>query len=567
MNTKQLIVDLIEKETKLKKQEIKNLLEIPPKPELGDYSLPCFILAKKLKKSPEQIASEISKKLKKRTRDLEEIENVESFKGYVNFLINLKILVQEIFDKIDNHKTDKKKHKIIIDFSSPNVGKPMHIGHIRSTILGDSLLRILDFQGYNVKGINYLGDIGLHIGKLIVAYELWLNKQKLKQNPVKELLRLYVKFNEKEGTQYKEGLEEEFQENEWTQKAKEKLELLEKGDKKAHKIWQEIQKYSKKGFNEVYKILNVNFHKTTGQSLFSEKGKKIIIENLKKGKAKTQQDNAVFVDLKEFNLPKKYVLRKNGTASYITQDIGAAVERYKNYKFDKMIYVTDFRQEIHFKQLFKILEKFNYGFSDKLFHIGFGTVNFGKQIMKTRKGKIILLKDVLNKTIEKAKKEIKKRKTSGNAKKVGTGALKYSFLKNIPEKDVNFSYEEALNFEGNTGPYLQYSYARASSILRKSKKTAKYNPGKIIEMEKQEIKLIKKFDEFPEIINKAEQFLNPSLISNYCFELASNFNEFYSFCPVINSEKEEFRLKIVQEFRKILSKCLYLLGIEVMERM
>ncbi len=555
------------KKEKITKEDILSKLEIPPSSDLGDYSLPCFFLAKKLKKSPNQIAEELSKKIKL-NKELLETKQVGA---YVNFFVNKNYLINntinEILTKKDKYGKGKEKGKIIIDFSGPNIGKPMHIGHIRSTILGASILRIYDFLGYDAKGINYLGDIGLHIGKLIVAYELWLNKDKLKQEPVKELLRLYVKFNEKEGIRYQEGLDEEFQDNEWTEKAKEKLKLLELGNKDTHKIWNEITKYSKKGFDEIYKILDVNFHETTGQSFFSEKGKSIITQALKKGLAKSEEDGAIYVELNKKQ--KKYVLRKNGTASYITQDIGASVTRYEKYGFDKMIYVTDFRQEMHFKQLFEILEKFGFDFSKKLGHVKFGTVKFGDEIMATRKGKVILLKEVLEKTISKADEEIKKRKTKGDSILIGTGALKYSFLKSEPIKDISFSWAQALSFEGNSGPYLQYSYARASSIIKKSKSKVVKKNLKISNLNKQEIDLVKKIGDFSSVVQQACNNLNPSLIANYSFELSQLFNEFYHSCPVLQSNKQELelRLALVECFRIVLKNSLWLLGIEVMEEM
>lgn len=563
------VVELLSsiKEVNLSKKEVLEKLEKPPENEMGDIAFPCFFLAAKLKKNPAAIAKEIAEKASKKKPS--EIEKIEVNGAYINFFTNKNILTEKIVKDIIKQKEGYGKSdigkgkKIVIDFSGPNIGKPMHIGHIRSTILGDSLLRIMEYNGYDSKGINYLGDIGLHIGKLIVAYELWVDKEALKKDPTKELLRLYIKFCDKEKTDYQEGLEEEFQGNEWTAKAKEKLKLLEDGDEKTHKIWQEILKSSKKGFNKVYEILNVNFHETTGQSLFSKAGKQIITKALKEGKAKIQDDGAVYVEFE--SLPKKYVLRSNGTASYITQDIGAAVERFKTYRFDKMIYITDFRQELHFKQLFAILKKFGYEFSDNLVHLGFGTVNFGNEIMSTRKGKVILLEEVLEKTIQKAKEEIKKRKTKGDSEKIGVGAIKYAFLKNEPKKDVNFSWEQALNFDGNTGAYIQYSYARASSIIKKSKKKSKAELNH--NLDEKEIGLIKKLSQFKDIIVDSSNQLNPSIITNYAFELSQCFNEFYHSCQVINTKEEEFRLALVESFRIIIKQSLFLLGIEVMEEM
>ncbi len=563
---KQKIIQILAKQTKLKPEQIEKLLETPPSQDLGDYAFPCFILSKKLKKSPNEIAQDLTKKLSKSLS--KEIEKTKAEGSYLNFFINKKLQAQQILNINANFgKTNiGKNKKIAIDFSHPNIGKPMHIGHIRSTILGDSLMRIYKFLNYNPIGINYLGDVGLHIGKLIVAYELWLNKEALKKNPVQELLRLYVKFCSKEKSQITQGLGEEFQDNEWTNKAKEKVKLLELGDKKAHEIWNKIRKSSDKGFDKVYNMLKVSFTETTGQSKFSERGKQIVINALEKGIAHREKDSAVYI---EINKKKKYILRNNETASYITQDIGAAVERFKKYNFEKMIYVVDFRQEAHFESLFNLLKLMKYEWADKLIHLKFGTIKFGKEILASRTGNIILLEDVLKKTIEKAKQEISKRKTKGDPEKVGVGAIKYIVLKNEPIKDVNFTWEQALNFEGNTGPYLQYSYARASSIIRKAKNFNKSKSEIPEQLSNQEISLINQISKFPDIIEKAAQHMNPALIANYSHDLAQTFNEFYHNCKVIGEKKdiEAFRLKLVDAFRTCLHNSLYLLGIEVMEEM
>tara|TARA_Y100000034_G_scaffold71518_1_gene86277 strand:- start:5318 stop:7006 length:1689 start_codon:yes stop_codon:yes gene_type:complete len=560
---KQKIVSLLVKETRLRKEEVERLIAIPPNSEIGDYAFPCFILSKKFKKAPNEVAEKLAKEIK----PVKPFEKIQAVGPYLNFFINKKELAKQILKINANFgKTNLgKKRKILIDFSGPNIGKPMHIGHIRSTVIGDSLIRVYDFLGYNPIGINYLGDIGLHIGKLIVAYELWLNKPALKKDPVAELLRLYVKFCSKEKTKIRQGLEEEFQDNEYTNKAKEKLKLIELGDKKTLKIWDDIQKSSGKGFDKVYNILNIDFKETTGQSQFTNKGKQIVINALEKGIAKREDDGAVYVEL---NNNKKYILRSNETASYITFDLGAAVERAKKHKFDKMIYITDFRQASHFDSLFAALKLLKYDWANKLIHLPFGTVNFGKEIMATRKGDVILLEDVLKQVIKKAEQNIKKRKTKGNPSKVGVGAVKYIILKNEPARDVNFSWQTALSFEGNTGPYLQYSYARASSIIRKAdKKNFNKSTKEIPTLTKSEIELIKKISQFPEIITDTGDKMNPSLITNYSFELAQVFNEFYHSDKVIGAEDEGFKLRLVDAFRTTLKNALHLLGIEVMEEM
>jgi arginyl-tRNA synthetase len=561
------IITLLSKEVRLKPEEVEKLIEIPPNPEFGDYSFPCFILSKKEKKAPNIIAEHLSKKF----NPTKYIEKIEPKGPYLNFFIDKKYLAEQIIKINANFgKSNIGKQKVIcIDFSQPNLGKPMHVGHIRSTILGDSLMRIYNFLNYKPVGINYLGDTGLHIGKLIVAYELWLDKVALKKDPVQELLRLYVKFCAEEKSQVQEGADadEEFSNNEWTKKAKEKLRLLELGDKKTHKIWEEIQDYSLKGFKKVYDLLQVNFDDWKGQSHFSEKGKQIVLNALERGIAHRDNDNAVYFYPNEKDKEKKkYILRNNQTASYITQDIGAAVERDKKYKFTKMIYIVDSRQADHFSALFQFLKLMGYNFVDNMIHLPFGTVKFGNEIQATREGKVIFLEDVLNKTIEKAKEEIETRKTKGDPKKVGVGAVKYIFLKNEPVKDIEFSWESALNFDGNTGPYLQYSYARASSIIKKAKNFNK-SKIKISSLNSQEINLVKKISEFPEVVEKSLDHLNPSLIANYSFDLAKIFNEFYHECQVINSKEEAFRLKLVDAFRTTIKNSLYLLGIEVMEEM
>ena len=570
---KEKVVELLEKETRLKKEDLERLIEVPPKLELGDYAFPCFILSKKEKEKPIEISARIIKNLKNKLP--KEIYKIKQNGPYVNFFVNQNLVARAILKINANYGKSGigKKHKIVIDFSSPNVGKPMHVGHIRSTILGDSLMRIYSYLGYDNVGINYLGDIGLHIGKLIVAYELWLNKDKLKKDPVKELLRLYVKFCTKEKSEVREGTEDEdeFTNNPWTIKAKEKLKLLELGDKKTHKVWKDVQKYSQKGFDKVYTMLKVNFHETTGQSLFSESGKAVIAKGILAGHAKAEPSGAVFIEVKkngEKKLQKKYILRTGGIASYMTQDIGAAVTRFENYKFDEMIYLTDYRQSGHFKHLFEILKIFGYDWTNRLKHIGFGAVKFEKEILATREGKVILLEDVLNKIIKKAKAGIKKRKTSGNPELVGVGAVKYNILKNEPKKDVSFSFEEALNFEGNTGPYLQYSYARATSIINKADKE---NFDKFVELIPElgefEVSLLKQIDKFPDTVISAGKNSNPAIIANYSFDLAKTFNEFYANCPVIGDASEAFRLRLINSFRTTLKNSLYLLGIEVMSEM
>ncbi len=576
---KEVIVNLLLKELnkrKLNKRDIEKLIETPPSPELGDYSFPCFVLASKLKKNPNEIAEELARKIK----ITKEISQIKAVGPYLNFFINKKILaefvVREILKKEDKFGSKKENKRIVIDYSSPNIGKPMHVGHIRSTILGDSLKKIFQFLGNKVIGINYLGDIGLHIGKLIVAYQLWGDEKKLKKEPEKELLNLYVKFCKKEKLSAEQELEkssdqeekEESLDNELTRKAKEALKKLELRDKEIVAIWKKIESYSLRGFLKTYKELGVEFEEIIGQSKFSEIGKQIVKEALKKGVAFKGEEGEIIAKLKP--LPNKIILRSDNTALYSTQDLGAAVERYKKYKFDKMIYVVGSEQQLYLQQIFKILEKLGYKWSKNLVHLPFGLLRLKEGKISSREGRVIFLQDVLEKAEQMALKEVKKKNPKLKnkkevARKVGLAALKYSILSKEPIKNIEFSFSQAIDFEGNTGPYLQYSYARASSILRKAdKKPGKFRAG---DLKLQEINLIKRLSLFPEIVKKAGKQLNPSIISNYSFVLAQEFNEFYHSCQVIGSKEEAFRLSLVQAFRIVIKQALNLLGIEVLEEM
>lgn len=566
---KEKIISILEK-TGLSREYIELKLEVPKELALGDYAFPCFALAPLLKKGPVDIAKQLAEEITL-SEDTSYFEKIEAVGPYLNFFIKKETLVKEILSKIgkekDNFGSSKigKGKKVIVDFSGPNVGKPMHIGHIRSTLIGDSICKIHSFLGYKPIGINYLGDVGLHIGKLIVAYELWLDKKALVENPIQELLRLYVRFCEQEKTELQEGQEEDYEGNEWTEKAKEKLRLIESGDKKAVKIWNEIIASSIVGFNRVYKLLDIKFDETTGQSKFSNAGKELVLTALDKGIAKKAPDSeAVFIEFE--NLPKKYILRANGTASYMTQDLGSAVSRYNKHKFDNMIYVTDYRQTLHFQQLFEILKLLGYNFVNNCSHLPFGTINFENEILATRAGRIILLEDVLNKATEQAKEEVKKRKSSGNPEKIALGAIKYAILKVEPIKDVSFSWKSALNFEGDTGPYMLYTYARANSILSKSKKKADLTkiPEEVSQFDRN---LISHLGKFPEVVIKSKETLSPNLIANYSYSLSKLFNEFYHNSKVVGSKDEKFKLAIVESTLQVLKNSLALLGISVINKM
>ena len=551
---KKLIAKILAREVKLPLSQIESLIEIPPQEELGDYAFPCFSLAKIEKKSPLLIAEELKEKLKLP----KEISNTEAKAGYLNFFIDKKILAENVLKKANKKdfgfNNSGKGKRIVIDMSSPNIAKPFGIGHLRSTIIGNSIAKICKANGYDVVKINYLGDWGTQFGKLIFGFKKWGDEKKLKKNPIKYLLEIYVKANQ-------ENYEEEGRR--WFKK-------LEEGDKEAINLWKKFKKISLEEFNKIYKILGVNFDVVSSESEYNDKVDDVIAELKSKGLLK-KSEGAEIVDLKKYGLGVALIRKSDSTSLYITRDLAAAIDRYKKYKFEKMIYEVGQEQTLHFKQVFKILELLGYEWSKKCVHLPHGLYldKDGKKF-KTRKGKTIFMQDILDETIEIAKKnllereKLSKKELEQRALKIAVAAILYNDLKNSLENNIVFDINRFLEFEGNTGPYLLYSYARASSIIRKIKKK---KPLKILDLKKQEIALLKKINNFGEVVEIAYKNLAPNVIANYCYELAKLFNEFYHECPVMGSVEEGFRVRLVEAFRITLKKALDLLGIDVLERM
>ncbi|MFH1500411.1 MAG: arginine--tRNA ligase [archaeon] len=557
---KQFIADLLSKHVKLKKEEVLNLIEIPPDTRLGDYAFPCFKLAPILKKAPKEIAEELAEKMNSSLPH--EIEKVEAFNGYLNFLVNLRILVESTLKVLD--KKDKKANKktALVESPSPNTNKPLHLGHLRNMAIGEAVSRILESQNFNVKRLNLNNDRGVHITKSMLAYSKWGKGKSPKDDTDKFVGDFYVLY----GKKLKDHPELE-QENQ------ELLIKWEASDKKTLALWKKMNDWAYKGFKETYKNFGMKFDREYYESQTYKKAKEIVTDGLKKGVFKKKTDGAIIADLEKYGLGEKVVLRADGTSVYVTQDLYLAKLKYEQYKFDKSIYVVASEQDYHFKVLFKILELLKLPFAKKALHLSYGMVNLPEGRMKSREGKVVDADDLINEMQELAKKELKKRtklskkELEERSLKIALASIKYFLLKVEISKDMVFNPQEAIAFEGNSGPYLQYSYARASSILRKSKKKGKLNLGKLLEFDKEEIALVKKLGQFSEVLDSAHKSLNPALVANYSFELAQLFNEFYHTCPVIDSDKEEFRLFLIEKFRKIIKEALFLLGIEVMEEM
>ena len=550
---------LKEKGIKLKEEELERMIEIPPTSEMGDYAFPCFFLSDKLKDSPERIALELRQKIGEPSAT--NFEDIETRGPYLNFFLNRKSLARQIVWDV---LTQKKKYgksnigkrkKIIVEFSSPNIAKPFGIGHLRSTIIGNSIANILDFQNFKTIRINYLGDWGTQFGKLIVGYKKFGSEKKLEKDPIKHLFEIYVKINKK---QYEKDAREEFKK-------------LEEGDKKNLLLWKHFRDLSLDNFKEIYQKLGIKFEIYEGESNYNKKREELLNELKEKGFAKKSK-GAYVIDLTDYGLENALVEKSDGTSLYITRDLAAAIERYKKYKFEKMIYEVGREQELYFRQLFKILELKGHKWAKNCIHAYHGHYlsKTGKRLA-TRKGKTFFMEDILKQTISMAKKELKKRNPKISEKeleeksmKIAIAAIFYGDLRSNRINNIVFDIKNFVSFEGNTGPYILYSYARAGSILEKAPPEGKFE---VQELEFKELELVKKISSFSEIVLNAANTLNPSLIANYAYQLSQSFNEFYHACKVIGSEQETFRLALVQSFRQVIKNAMYLLGIDTVEKM
>jgi len=557
---KERIAELLVKPSKLKKNELLSLIEIPKDSKLGDYTLPCFALAKTLKKNPVEIAKDIVNGIENTL----EFEKVEAVGPYVNIFVNRNVLAEEVLRKIKKEK-DKfgsssfgRKKKILLEMSSPNIAKPFGIGHLRSTIIGNSIAKISEFLGFKVIKINYLGDWGTQFGKLILGYKKFGDSEKLKKEPINHLQEIYVKVNK--------NPELEKEAREWFKK-------LEYGDEEAYALWNRFRALSVIEFQKIYDLLGINFDINSGESLYNKQMEKVVKE-LQKKNILVESEGALIVDLREYNLGVVLIKKSDGTTIYATRDIAAALDRYKRFKFNMMFYEVGSEQKLHFQQIFKTLELMGNKWAKNCTHISHGLYldKDGKKF-STRKGKTVYMEDIIKEASELAEKEILKRSPKikkadleNRTKSIALASIIYGDLKNYRVNDIVFDIERFTSFEGDTGPYLLYSYARARSILEK----AKYNPKKkykIHNLNDMEKNLIFQLGKFPKVVESAYANLSPNLLANYAFESAQIFNEFYHVNKVIGSENEQFRLVLVDSFSQVLKNVLGLLGISAIEKM
>lgn len=546
--------------------EIAANVVVPPDKTMGDYALPCFKFAKIMSKSPAIIAEELKNSYV--TDDV--ITSVSAVNGYLNFKVNRIGLTKSTLDAISSlgakyGSSDEGAGKTIcIDYSSVNIAKPFHIGHLSTTVIGGALYRLYKFLGYNTVGINHLGDYGTQFGKLIYAYKHWGSAEEVEKGGVKELTRLYVRYHKESETH-----------PEMDDEARKYFKLIEDGDEECVALFNTFKELTLKEVGKIYKELDITFDSYAGESFYNDKMQPVIDELKEKGLLKTSE-GAQVVDLGEYGMPPCIILRSDGASLYATRDLAAACYRKEHYNFDKCLYVVAYQQNLHFRQIFKVLELMGKPWAKDLVHVAYGMVSLldenGNQVaMSTRNGTVVLLEDVLKKCHEKCLEVIESKNPdladkANIARQVGTGAVVFGALSNSKIKDIAFSYDKILNFDGETGPYVQYTAARIKSVLRKGGEPKKYTVAAVNE---EEYDLVTVLSNFPDMVKGAVEKLEPFYITRYAIDLASTFNKFYFDCKIIGEDENvsNFRLDLCRATLTVLTNALTLLGIEVPERM
>lgn len=544
-------------------QQIYEMLEVPPNSEMGDLALPCFKLSKVMRKSPVQIAQDLAAVIPLGNV----IDRIDALSGYLNIFLDKSIFINKILSWVLSAKESYgssemgKGKNIVVDFSSPNIAKPFHIGHLRSTAIGNSLYKIFEFSGYNCIGINHLGDWGTQFGKLIVAYKKWGNEDKVKTGLIKELVSLYVKFHEE--VKKNPSLDDE---------ARAWFVRLEQGDKEALSLWRWFIDISLEEYQKVYELLDVKFDSYNGEAFYNDKMAPIIDE-LREKKLLEESQGALIVNLDEEGMPPCLILKTDGSTLYATRDITAAIYRKNTYNFEKCIYVTGVSQSLHFQQWFKVIEKMGYDWHKDLHHVPFGTVSIGGEKLATRTGNVILLEDILSEAMKKTLEIIDAKNPDLEdkyeiARQMGVGAVIFSDLSSNRIKDVSFSWEEILNFDGETGPYVQYTHARACSLIRKSKSdvTSEFDSNLI--SSKEEFQLTKTLTAFPDKVKMALEELEPSILTRYLVDVAQDFNRFYHEHSILveDAALRNARLALVTATKTTLANGLALIGLHAPEK-
>lgn len=549
----------------IKSEDIISMIEIPPNSDMGDYAFPCFKLAKIFRKSPNQIAQELSSQFEKP----DFIEKIENAGGYVNFYINKTLVAKQMIDEVFEKKEDFGKlsigngKNVIVEYSSPNIAKPFHIGHIRTTVIGHALYNLYKFLGYNTIGINHLGDYGTQFGKLIVAYKKWGNEEEVKQEPIQSLLKLYIKFHEE--VEMDPSLDDDARE--WFRK-------LEDKDEEASELWKLFRDVSLEEFSKVYEMLGIKFDSYAGESFYSDKMPKVLDLMEEKGVLVDSQ-GAKIVDLEEYSMPPALIKKKDGSTLYITRDLAAAIYRKETYDFYKNIYVVGSQQALHFKQWMKILEVMGYEWAKDCEHVQFGMVSLEEGTLSTRRGRVVFLEDVLNKAIEKTREIISEKNPNLDsvdqvAKQVGVGAVVFQELSNSRIKDYTFSWERTLSFEGETGPYVQYTHARACSLIKKANIEINSDIDfNVLSQNKDAMEVIRVLGTFKSVLIRSAERNEPHHVSRFVLDLSQAFNKFYhdNLILVEDENIKKALLALVEATRIGIKNSLNILGMEAPEKM
>ena len=562
MDYKEYIAQKIEVEG-IAQEEIAALLAVPPDSAMGDFALPCFRFAKALKKSPVIIAQELAKNI----APDEVIAEVAAINGYLNFKVNKAGLAADVLARIAREgakygASDEGSGKTVcIDYSSVNIAKPFHIGHLSTTVLGGALYRIFNFLGYRAVGINHLGDYGTQFGKLISAYKRWGNREEVERGGIHAVNALYVRFNEEAD----EAMEAE---------AREYFRLIESGDKEANDLFEWFKSLTLAYVEKIYDRLHIRFDSYAGERFYTDKMAPVVAELKEKGLLK-ESNGAQIVDLEAYGMPPCLILRSDGASLYATRDLAAAIYRKKTYDFYKCLYVVAYQQNLHFKQVFKVLELMGYDWAKDLVHVAYGMVSLEDGAMSTRKGKVVWLEDVISRCVEKARVILEEKNPAlenkdAVAETVGVGAVVFGALYNSKIKDITFSYDKALNFDGETSVYVQYTCARAASVLSKAAADGiAFDEAASGTPNAQEAELLKALGDFPATVREAAEKYEPSFVARWCVDTAKLFNKFYFDCKILQAEEDvrAFRLALTKATLTALTNGLGLLGIGVPEKM
>ena len=546
----------------LSAEEVLSMLEYPQDPSMGDLALPCFKLSRSLRRSPVQIAGGLAEKISDGA-----FAKIEAVGGYLNFFFEGSALLSRIIgavkaegDMYGSPRTGEGK-TVVLDYSSPNVAKPFHIGHLGTTVIGHSLKLIHEFAGYKCIGINHLGDWGTQFGKLIVAYRKWGDKDAVEANEIDELVRLYVKFHAE--AEADPSLNDE---------ARAEFTKLEHHDEENLALWRWFIEISLREYQKTYKMLDITFDSYNGESFYTDKMPREV-QKLRDMNLLKIDDGASVVDLDAYGMPVCLILKRDGSTLYPTRDIAAAAYRAENYNFDKCIYVTSAGQSLHFAQWFKVVELMGYDWHDKLVHVPYGTVSINGAKLATRTGNVILLKDLFREAIEKVSQVMTEknpalRGRADIAEEVGVGAIVFYYLSNNRMRDINFMMDDALNFDGNTGPYVQYTYARACSLLEKAGDGSfAFDPS--AESAKEESDVAKVLARFPETVENAMAEYEPSVITRYILDLCAAFNRFYHNCQILSAEdaaQRENRIALTVAVKTVLGRALHLICMATPEK-